>query len=141
MQQLFTNNIDEQNVGYTAFVMAGRPPTKTAPTFGQNLAAARRSRGLTQPQFAKMVGMTGKAIDYYERRAKNPNTEFVRKAAKALKVSVADLIGEEVFPVRQRPGPAPKLKRQIEQIQTLPRTKQRFVSQLLDTVLKSEAGA
>ncbi|RKZ06981.1 transcriptional regulator [Candidatus Fermentibacteria bacterium] len=139
MQELFPKIISEQNGVYTAFVMAGRPPSKEAPTFGQNLAAARRARGLTQPQLADMLDMTVKGIDYYERRAANPNSEFVRRSAKVLKVSVAELIGEEPSLEKQRPGPAPKLKRQIDQIQTLSRSKQKFVSELLDTVLKSEA--
>ena len=78
-----------------------------------------------------------KGIDYYERRAKNPNSDFVQKVAKVLKVSVSELLGDGGPKVRRRPGPAPRLKRQIEQIQHLPKSKQRFVSELLDTVLKT----
>jgi hypothetical protein len=32
-------------------------------------------------------------------------------------------------------GPAPKLQQQIERIQRLPRSKERFVTEMLDTVL------
>ena len=121
---------------YTAFVMAGRPQSKKAPAFGRNLAAARQARGMTQPQLAETLGMTVKGIDYYERRAKNPNSDFVQKAAKVLKVSVSELLGDQSPKERQPPGPAPKLKRQIEQIQELPKSKQKFVSEFLDTVLQ-----
>ena len=53
--------------------------------------------------------------------------------AKALGVTVEELMGEETPPAKR--GPAPKLLQQIERIQRLPRTQQRFVMQMLDTVL------
>lgn len=44
------------------------------------------------------------------------------------------LIGhKEVTPSKR--GPAPKLQQQIERIQRLPRAKQRFVMEMIDTVL------
>lgn len=137
MQGLLEEKSFEQDGPYNALAMAGRPPSKKAPVFGQNLAAARRAHGMTQPQLADALGMTVKGIDYYERRAKNPNSDFVRKVAKVLKLSVSDLLGEELPKVQRRPGPAPRLKQQIEQIQQLPKSKQKFVSELLDTVLKT----
>jgi len=36
-------------------------------------------------------------------------------------------------------GPTPKLQQQIERIQQLPRTQQKFVMQMLDTVLAQAA--
>ena len=43
------------------------------------------------------------------------------------------LIGEEEKPAKR--GPTPKLQQQMEKISQLPRTKQRFVIEMLDTVL------
>jgi transcriptional regulator with XRE-family HTH domain len=136
MQDFSRNNVPAQDEVYSGNVMSGRPPVKQAPDFGQRLAVARRGRGLTQQQFAEVLGITGKAVDYYERRARNPSIDFVRRAADKLKVSVAELLGEDSLSVRQRPGPPPKLQRQIEELRRLPRAKQRFVSELLDTVLQ-----
>jgi transcriptional regulator with XRE-family HTH domain len=136
MQELFQQNLFGQTPDYTGGVMSGRPPVKNAPPFGQRLSDLRRSRGLTQQQLADLLDMSLKAVDYYERRARNPSLEFVRKAAEKLKVSVAELVGADAKPERQRPGPAPKLQRQIEELRRLPRTKQRFVSELLDAVLQ-----
>jgi transcriptional regulator with XRE-family HTH domain len=136
MQDFFHNDAPPQDEVYSGNVMSGRPPMKQAPDFGQRLAVARRGRGLTQQQFADLLAMTVKAVDYYERRARNPSIEFVRRAAEKLNVSVAELLGEDAMSVRQRPGPAPKLQRQIEELRRLPRAKQRFVSELLDTVLQ-----
>ena len=114
MQDIFHNKVSPQDEVYSGGVMSGRPPTKKAPDFGQRLAVARRGRGLTQQQFADLLAMTVKAVDYYERRARNPSIEFVRRAADKLNISVVELLGENSVSVRQRPGPAPKLQRQIE---------------------------
>jgi len=119
--------------------MAGRPPEKEPPIFGKRLADLRRGRGLTQQQLADTLGMTVKGIDYYERRAQNPSLDFARRAAKALNVSVAELLGEGGNGLQRKRGPSPKLQRQLEEIQRLPRSKQKFVSELLDTVLKTTA--
>lgn len=135
MQELSRENVFGPIGGYTADAMAGRPPEKNAPPFGQRLAAARKARGLTQQQFAELLDMTVKGIDYYERRARNPSSEFVQRAADALGVAVTELLGENAHGPRSKRGPAPKLQRQLEEIQQLPKSTQKFVSQFLDTVL------
>jgi hypothetical protein len=57
--------------------------------------------------------------------------------ARALGVTVEELMGEETPPAKR--GPAPKLLQQIERIQRLPRSKQRLVLQMLEGVL-AQAG-
>jgi transcriptional regulator with XRE-family HTH domain len=108
---------------------------KEAPPFGQRLAAARERRSLSQQELADKLGMTRSMIAYYESRAKNPTLEFIEKAADLLKVSVSDLVGH-ADASRKRPGPPPKLERQLEEIRKLPRAKQRFLTELLDSMLK-----
>jgi len=49
-------------------------------------------------------------------------------------VPVEELIGIESKPGKR--GPTLKLQRQLEQLQQLPRSKQRFVTEMLDTVLQ-----
>jgi hypothetical protein len=52
----------------------------------------------------------------------------------SLAVSLKELIGKkDVQPAKR--GPAPKLQQQIERIQKLPRSQQRLVMQMLDTVI------
>lgn len=74
-------------------------------------------------------------IDYYERRAKNPTADFIRKAAAALDVSVDVLLGHTVKNGR-KPGPPSQLEQKIEALRQLPRDKQKLVLQLIDTVLR-----
>jgi hypothetical protein len=52
----------------------------------------------------------------------------------ALGVSVEELIGEPQARTRRR-GPAPKLQQHLERISQLPRAKQRFVMEVLESVL------
>jgi len=121
---------------YNQDVMAGRPPSKEAPLFGQRLAAARRSRGWSQTKLAEKLDTNQKVIDYYERRAVNPSLSFVQRAAEVLEVPVVDLVGGDSKPVRGRPGPAPQLALRLEQIRQLPRKQQQLVIRLIDTVLE-----
>src|SRR6266849_5468745 len=98
------------NEPYNADVMAGRPATREAPMFGQRLAALRRGKDLSQSQLADLLGTTRKMIDYYERRAGNPSLDFIQRAAEALDVSVAELLGSESNSKKGKPGPTPQLQ-------------------------------
>jgi transcriptional regulator with XRE-family HTH domain len=128
--------MNPQNHFYNSDVMAGRPPTKEAPPFGQRLAAVRKKHGLSQKQLAEQMETTREIIDYYERRAVNPSLSFIERAAESLKISVAELVGIEPRLARGKPGPSPQLARRIEQIRELPRKEQEFVMRFLDTVLE-----
>lgn len=121
--------------------MAGRPAEKEAPLFGQRLAAVRRNKGLTQRQLADKIQIKRELIDYYERRSPNPALDFIERAAAALEVSVAELLGSEPNSSRAKPGPASQLQRKFEQVKLLPREKQKFVLQFLDTVLDNQQKA
>lgn len=115
--------------------MAGRPPIKSAPTFGAQLAALRKAHGLTQPQLAQALGVSSAMLTYYERKATNPSAEFVSKAARVLNVSVDDLLGHPVKRSR-KPGPPSVLEQKLSAIQQLPRERQKLVLQVLDTFLR-----
>lgn len=118
--------------------MAGRPREKEAPLFGQRLSALRRHKGLTQQQLADKLNIKRSLIDYYETRAPNPSLDFIERAAAALQVSVAELLGSAPHTTRSKPGPQAQLQRKFEQVKLLPRDKQKFVLQFLDTVLDSQ---
>ena len=59
--------------------------------------------------------------------------------ARALAVTIADLIGEEAAPSRR--GPSPRLLQQVERIQRLPKAQQRFIMQMIDTALQANITA
>jgi transcriptional regulator with XRE-family HTH domain len=117
--------------------MIGRPETRQAPPFGQRLAEARREKGLTQPELGKLLGMSRERIDYYERRAKNPALEVVQACARVLGVPVLQLVGDDE-PQRKKTGPVSQLERKFQEVKRLPKKKQEFILQFLDTVLQSD---
>jgi hypothetical protein len=67
----------------------------------------------------------------------NPALDFSSRTASALEVSVAELLGSEPNTTKAKPGPQSQLQRKFEQVKLLPREKQKFVLQFLDTVLNS----
>lgn len=57
--------------------------------------------------------------------------------ARALDLTLEEVVGEEGKPSRTRGkrGPAPKIQQQLEQIEALPKAKQRAIAQVLDSML------
>lgn len=119
--------------------MAGRPPTKEAPSFGKKLAQARKAQGLSQEQLAAKLGTTRVNLAYYERKAENPTLDFLNRCAEVLKIPVSELIDVEEIEERRKPGPKSKLDKQLEAVRYLPRSKQKFISDFLETLLANEA--
>jgi transcriptional regulator with XRE-family HTH domain len=63
--------------------------------FGRRLKAVRQKKGLTQAQLAQKMGLTLRAITYYEGESTNPSLQFIEHAAKTLGVSQAALLGTD----------------------------------------------
>jgi len=56
--------------------------------------------------------------------------------SRALNVSLEQLVEEEPAGAKGKRGPVSALQRQIEQVGHLPRAKQKFVMEMLETVLQ-----
>jgi transcriptional regulator with XRE-family HTH domain len=101
---------------------------------GARIAELRKSNGLTQMQLADLLGIAQQVVASYEIGRRRVPVSMLPTLAHALAVTVETLIGEETKPVKR--GPSPKLQQQLERIGRLPKTKQRFVIEMLDTVLQ-----
>ena len=101
---------------------------------GGRVAELRKARDITQVQVAEHLGVSQQTANAYETGYRRIPVSALPPLAKFLGVSLDELVGE-IAQAKKR-GPTPKLQQQIEQIQQLPRTKQRFVMQMLDTVLQ-----
>lgn len=64
-------------------------------TFGKRLRHIRKERGMTQDEFAKLLGTSKQILSRYEREDRSPRIEVVRKYAEALKVSADYLLGDD----------------------------------------------
>lgn len=105
---------------------------------GERIAALRRERGLTQVQLAEMLGCSQQQVLSFEKGRRRVPVSTLPGLAKTLGISIEELIGVEAQPGKR--GPTPKLQRQLEQLNQLPKSQQRFISQMLDTVLQQTGG-
>lgn len=120
---------------YNAAIMAGRPPSKDAPPFGQRLASLRHQRGWTQAQLAERLDTTVKMVTYYEREADNPTQKTLERIAEVFDVSSAELLGAAPT-TNGKPGPLSKLELLTQRLARLPRSKQRVVVEMLEGFLQ-----
>ena len=102
--------------------------------FGDRLAVLRKERGLTQVQVAETLGVSQQQMLSFEKGRRRMPMSMLPVLADLFSLSIDELIGAGRG-VRKR-GPVSKLEHQLKLLQRLPRAKQRFVSQVLDSVLQ-----
>jgi transcriptional regulator with XRE-family HTH domain len=104
---------------------------------GQRIAALRRERGLTQVQLSEAMGVAQQTLAHYEAGRLRLLAGALPNLAERLGVSVEELIGTLTKPsATSKRGPASVLEKQMEQISQLPRAKQKFVMDMLNTVIQ-----
>lgn len=111
----------------------GRKPSQEAPLFGQRLVYFRQKTGMTQYDLAEALGISRDLVGHYERRSKNTNLEFVIKVAELFEVSVDEFLGFK--PEKEKTGPPPRVKKLTQRLVDLPKTKQGFVLEMLESYL------
>lgn len=107
---------------------------------GQRIAALRKAQSLTQVQLAESLGVAQQTLAHYEAGRLRLLAGALPTLADQLSVTVEELVGTPAKRGAGKRGPAPKLQQQLEQVSQLPRAQQRFVMQMLDTVLQQQAG-
>ncbi|PNS09847.1 helix-turn-helix domain-containing protein [Solilutibacter silvestris] len=100
---------------------------------GSRITQLRKEQGITQVQLAELLGVSQQTITAYETGRRRIQVSNLPVIAKTLHVTIEELIGS---PTRaSKRGPVGKLQLQVERINQLPRTKQQFVMQVIDSVL------
>lgn len=100
---------------------------------GARIAQLRKDSGITQVQLAQMMEVSQQTVTSWEVGRRGVPVSAVPSLARALGSTVEALVGQKTAPVRR--GPAPKLQQHMERISQLPKTQQRFVMQVLESVL------
>lgn len=103
---------------------------------GQRIATLRKEHNLTQQQLAEALGIAQQTLAHYEGGHLRIAVAMLPPLAKLLSVTIEELIGEEPKLAKGKRGPTPKLQQQMERIAQLPKPKQRFVMEMLDTVIQ-----
>ena len=102
---------------------------------GARVASARKALNLTQQQMADRLGIAQQTYAQYETgRARFP-ASMLPKLAQDLSLTLDELMmGQSEHP-RSKPGPMPKLQKQFERINQLPKATQQVLIKMLDGVL------
>ena len=103
---------------------------------GERIAKLRKEQGITQVQLAERLGVSQQTITAYEVGRRRIQVSALPVIAQALGVGIEDLVIAHAKPARR--GPAPKIQQQLERVSQLPRTRQRMVSEVLDSLLAAQ---
>lgn len=103
---------------------------------GQRLATTRKEHGLTQVQMAEQSACSQQLIAAYEAGRLNIPVWRLLNIAEALGVQVDDLLKGSGNGSPRKRGPASKLDRLTDQITKLPRSRQRFVVEMIENALR-----
>jgi len=105
---------------------------------GQRVAALRKENHLTQVEMAKKLGVSQQQIASYEAgRVKIPASSLPVLTS-ILGTPIDEIVGVER---KGRRGPASKLQQQMERIGELPRSKQKFVIEMLEALIQQQKKA
>ena len=101
---------------------------------GKRITQLRKEHQITQVQMAELLGISQQLVAANEAGRRKLPVSMLPKLAKIFDLSIDELLG--VSKSAPKRGPVSALNRQVEQIRLLPRTKQKFVMEMLDTVIK-----
>lgn len=104
---------------------------------GARVAELRKAQGITQIQMADALGVSQQTINSYEVGRRRIPVSALPLLARLLATSIDELLlGEEGTTARGKRGPTPKLQQQMERVSMLPRAKQKFVMEMIETVIQ-----
>ncbi len=105
--------------------------------FGDRLAKLRKSKGMTQAELGKKVGVSYRVIAYYEHESGQPPGAMLVDLAKALQVSADQLLGIKKVKETEDPKTARMVKR-LKRISLLPKQDQQAVMKFLDALVQKQ---
>jgi len=101
---------------------------------GAHVSMLRKSRGMTQAELARALGVSQQAVFAYELGERRISVLVLAKLAKVFAVSVEEMVGLSK-PVRVAKGRlSPRCIRHAGRLQALSRTQQRFVIRIIDVL-------
>ena len=61
---------------------------------GENIKTLRKTQNLTQPEFAKIIGISRNSLSRYENGTSSVSTELIDRICQKFNVSYIDIVGE-----------------------------------------------
>ena len=104
---------------------------------GARIAHLRKQQDITQAQLAELIGVTQQTLNSYETGRRRIPVSLLPATAKRLGVAIEVLLSDDTRAAAKR-GPKPKLQQQMDRIAQLPRARQQFLMQVIDSVLAQD---
>jgi transcriptional regulator with XRE-family HTH domain len=105
---------------------------------GERIRHIRESRDVTQVQLAKILGITQSNVSEMERGVRGITTHQVVRLAKALRVSIDEILVGGSATREKLPLGRVKLLRRVQRIERLPEPRQRVVLKFIDALIDQE---
>ena len=118
--------------------MAGRPAKKKASESAQRVAALRQQAGLSQVRLARILDIPQRTLSFSEREAEAIPSSLVPAMAKALDVTIEQMLGLEPSGQKKR-GPQSQLEKQMAAIASLPRKEQQQLLAVVEAFISQHA--
>ncbi len=106
---------------------------------GKRLALLRKELDLTQVQLAEILNISQQHMAAIEAGRRKATASTIPVLAQLFGITTDELLGLQDKPAKR--GPASTLQRQIEQIGLMPRSKQRFIVEMLEALIKQQQSA
>ena len=106
---------------------------------GARIADFRKAQGITQIQMAEALGVSQQTVNSYEVARRRVPVSALPILGRLFNITVDELLGEQATKTNGKRGPASKLQQQIERVNLLPRSKQKFVIEMIETVIQQQA--
>ena len=101
-------------------------------TLGQRVAMLRKQNHLTQVQMAAVLGVSQQQIAAFEAGRVKVPVSMLPKLSELLSTPIDEIVGVKK---KQRRGPASMIQQRVDMLGQLPRSKQKFVIEMLDTLI------
>ena len=109
--------------------------SKNKYSFGQRLAQIRKARGLTQTELGARIGASQRAMHHYENKAEYPPAQKIIELAKALDMTVDELLGVAENGNDDYQNINPKLAKRLRMASNLPPHDLKALSTFIDALL------
>jgi len=104
---------------------------------GVNLRVLREAAGISQRELARQIGEQQSNVRYWETSGNLPRSNVLIPMAKALGVTVEELLGEAK--VRRAPAPGGKVRQVFEAVTKLPRRQQQKIVEVVEALVSQHS--
>lgn len=112
-----------------------RPLQRPRPARGHHLAQLRRAANLSQTALAELIAEPQSSLAKWELSSRPPPSDVLPKLAKALDVTVEDILNIKADAPAKKRGPPSRGHRLIDQVEQLPPRYQEKIYDVLSALL------